>query len=1026
VASSTEFGSQDPERTRAALDRFYNAMAAEVAAAGGTVEMFAGDAVVAVFGAPAAQEDHAERALHASLSMRTRMQELFEGKLILRIGINTGEVAVGPVREGSPFLTGDAVNVTARLQQAAALGEILVGERTAAAAGGAFEFGELISATAKGKPAGIACRRLLRAVSLTRPRGVRGLRPSFIGRDSELELLQATYHRAQQQREGHHVTILGDAGVGKSRLVREFSERLAADPSGPLLRSGRCLPYGQGVTYWPLGEILKEHFGILENDASDIALGRLGGRAILGLTLGLDVAGDLHPLAARERLQEAWVDLVQGLVAERPVVFLVEDLHLAQPPLLEVLERLGRDVRGPLVLLATARPELLDHRAGWGGRRNAATVWLEPLSEAESARLLAELLQADLPPRLRELIVDNAEGNPFFAEELIGVLIDQGVLERKNGSWTVQELPVAFAVPDSIQAVLAARMDLLRPEQKAALQAASIIGRVFWSGAVARLLEGIAPDLEALEERDFIRRRLSSSMAGEREFAFKHSLTREIAYSGLPKARRAHLHAAFAGWLEEVGEGRDKFAPFLGHHYAQAVRPEDVDLAWPGDDKAAERLRTKAITWLRRAAELAVTRYEIDAGLALLTQALALEASRDGRVALYQAIGHANALKYDGDAFLAAMQNGLQESVDRGTRAEILSEMALQTATRAGMWKRRPDPELVRRWIDRALELAAPDTRARAMALVARCFWDPAGAEEEASEVRGIADGLSDPELLSLAFQSHAEVLNAAGRFHEAREWVERCFGLLDVIKNPDQRAAIHWEASFFDLACGRIEDARRLAQLHDDITSPLTSHHRVHGVGLLLTVEEFAGGWDRIVQLTPRAEQAVAANLATPCVFNARSQFVCAIAFAYLGDLNQAQRLEGNAEALGMEGYWDLDLRRLHLALARKDVKNVAALLPKVLDVPRLRSRPHDLAIHLDALSFLGDRDRVEAKAKLAMQPDTYIEPFALRALGRVRHDQRLIEQAAARFEAMGLQWHAAKTRELLIGDLEPRPPAQ
>ncbi|MEX1278172.1 MAG: adenylate/guanylate cyclase domain-containing protein, partial [Chloroflexota bacterium] len=315
LVGSTELGaSQDAERTRALLDRFYDAMAAEIDSAGGTVEKFAGDAVMAVFGAPASLEDHAERALHAALAMQRRLRTLFGEELALRIGVNTGEVVVGKAgvsaREGSSFVTGDAVNVAARLEQGAEPGDVLVGERTVATVRGAFEFAELQTIQAKGKPEGVECRRLVRALSLMRPRGVGGLRRAFVGRDEEMKRLEGTYQEVEDQREPRLMTILGDAGVGKTRLTREFWERLGGRSPEPLRRTGRCLSYGQGITYWPLAEVLKEHLGILESDPPTVVLERLGSREILALTLGLDVARGLHPLAARDRFQDAWVEFL--------------------------------------------------------------------------------------------------------------------------------------------------------------------------------------------------------------------------------------------------------------------------------------------------------------------------------------------------------------------------------------------------------------------------------------------------------------------------------------------------------------------------------------------------------------------------------------------------------------------------------------------------------------------------------------------------------------------------------------------
>src|SRR5687768_15294334 len=283
-------GSQDAERTRVVLDRFYDAMADEIGGAGGTVEKFAGDAVMAAFGVPVAQEDHVERALHAALAMRRRLEERFGDRLSLRIGVNTGEVIVGRARAQSSFVTGDAVNVAARLEQGADPGEILVGERAAALVAGAFEFGPPQRIEAKGKSEGVPCRRLLRSLGLMRARGVPGFRRAFVGRVRELELLVQAYERTAAGRESRLVTVTGEAGVGKSRLVRELWEQLGREAPETLRRSGRCPPYGHALTYRPIGDVLKEHYGLLDSDPPERALACLGTRRILALALGFDVA----------------------------------------------------------------------------------------------------------------------------------------------------------------------------------------------------------------------------------------------------------------------------------------------------------------------------------------------------------------------------------------------------------------------------------------------------------------------------------------------------------------------------------------------------------------------------------------------------------------------------------------------------------------------------------------------------------------------------------------------------------------
>ncbi|MGZ4416379.1 MAG: ATP-binding protein, partial [Gaiellaceae bacterium] len=927
VDSTAAAGEQDPERTRARLERFYDAMSAEIEAAGGTVEKFAGDAVMAAFGAPEALEDHAERALHTALAMQRRLEAVFAGELSLRIGVNTGEVVAGRPREGNSFVSGDAVNVAARLEQAAEPGEILAGERTVSAVRGAFEFGEPRTVEAKGKADGVASRPLVRALSLMRTRGVGGLARAFVGREEQLDLLNAAYHRAV---EGSHpvlITILGDPGVGKTRLVRELWEQLAEEDPEPLRRTGRCLAYGQGITYWPLGEVLKEHLGILESDSPDAVRNRLNEREILGLTLGLDVVGNLHPLAAQDRLHAAWIAFLSDLTAERPLVLLIEDVHWAEPPLLDLIERIGRDATGPLLLLATARPDFTAGRTGWGGRVDSETIWLEPLPAETAGELVDSLLASVLSREVRELIVERAEGNPFFVEEVLESLIDAGVLERVNGGWRANELPPGFEIPDSVQAVLAARIDLLAEAEKAALQAAAVIGRVFWAGPIYELVPDLAPDLHLLETRDFIRQRPGSSLAGEVEYAFKHALTREVAYETLTKARRAQLHTQFAEWLERLGEGRDEHAPLLAHHYAEAVRPEDVDVAWPDDGPDLERAREKAVQWLRRAAEVAISRYEIDDGIVLLERATALEHDRTELARIWREIGRAHALKYDSDAFVKAMQRSLELTDDPGEGAETYADLAFQAAGRSGMWKTRVVPELVQDWSSRAIadaEIAGP-THVRA--LIALALW---GLDENAGpEASAMADRLGDPELRSFASDALGVSAFNKGDFKTAHTWEMRRFDLLGEVTDPDHIHDMYISAIPATVAVGRIPEARRLAQENDELVARLTPHHRVHGIACVTEVEELAGNWERIRELEPRIEVTVAQNLATPCIRNARSLLVCAAAAEVLGDHDRSRALEANADDLSaMRGGVAIGGPRIRLALARGDVGALRSIL--------------------------------------------------------------------------------------------------
>jgi class 3 adenylate cyclase len=1016
LVGSTELGaSQDPERTRALLDRFYDAMADEVERAGGTIEKFAGDAVMAAFGVPAALEEHAERALHAALAMRHRAREL-DPRLELRIGVNTGEVVAAPPRAGSSFVTGDPVNVAARLEQGAKPGEILVGDRTADSVRGAFEFDDERTIEAKGKPGGIRCQRLARALSLMRPRGVSGLERSFVGRDVELERLLGVYRRAADERRPRLVTVVGDAGLGKTRLGRELWERLEAESPPPLRRTGRCLSYGAGVAYWALGEVLKEQFGLLESDPPERVLDGLGERQILGLALGLDAAGDLHPLAVRDRFQDAWADFLTAVAAAQPTVVLIEDLHWAEDQLLDLLEHVLAASDGPLLLVVTARPELLERRPGWGTRALSERIELEPLSREESVRMLDELLATALPTALRELVVERAEGNPFFVEELLGMLIDRGTLRRANGGWSLDDLPADFAVPDSVHAVLAARVDLLEPAEKAALQAAAVIGRVFWAGPVYELVEG-EPDLRVLEERDLIRRRGGSTMAGEREYVIKHALTREVAYSSLPKARRAELHAAFADWLEQVQEGRDEDAALLAHHYGESVRPEDADLVWLDAPAERERLRVRALKWLERAADLAVDRYEIDDAISILRNALELEPDKDAAERLWRKLGEAAVLKYDGETFLEAMERALELADEPAEQADILSTLATVTAFRGGMWKKTPDSKRTEGWVAGALERAAPQSSARARALLARAWLTYAGDDRPyVREAAELANRLDDPALKSLALTVQTEEALVHRRYSEVLELAHQNLALAERSLDPDAAAMVRQLSIAFLLACAAVAEASSVADGYERVSAKLSAHHALHGVSARLDVEELRGNWPGVRDLLPLTRERVEANLATPCVHNVRSLLVCATAHAVAGDDETARVLEREASALGIDAQGVDHSPRLRIALARGDLDTVAAHISG-----RLRQwwatelLSNVVSAQLDALTVLGDGARIEEEAPPFARRGTSLEPFALRALGVARADTALIDQALERFEQLGFHWHAAQTDTLL-----------
>jgi len=1020
LVGSTQLASgEDPERVRVRLERFYDAMAEEIERTGGTVEKFAGDGVMAVYGAPAAFEDHAERALHAALAMQRRLRELFGGEVELRIGVNTGEAVVGEARAGGSFIAGDAVNVCDRLQKAADPGGVLAGERTVAAASGAFEFGKPRTIEAKGKAGGVDCRRVLRALSLSRPRGARGLRRVFVGRESELELLRATYRRAAAHAEPHLVTIVGEPGVGKTRLVRELWEILAEEDPVPVRRTGRCLPYGDGITYWPLGELLKEHLGLRDSDRPDEALQKLEGREILGLALGLDVARELHPLDARERLHKATVAFVDELASERPAVVLVEDIHWAEDDLLDLLERIVADARAPVVVLATARPELQDRRSTWGaGRRNATVMWLDPLPAPEASRMLDEMLPTVLPDELRELVIDRAEGNPFFLEELVGELLDAGVLEKQDGEWRLGTHQLDFTMPDTVHAVLAARIDRLPATEKAALQAGAVVGRVFWTSSVVHLLAGEEPDFALLEERDLIRSNRGSMIAGDREFAIKHALTREVAYASIPKARRGRLHATLADWLEAGDLGKDEHASLLAYHYSEAVKPEDVDLVWVDDAAELERLRARAVHWLRRTAELARGRHEMDEAVDLFTRALELSDDALEQARMWRQVGEVQALRYDGEAMRAALLKAVEGPLDDAERADTYAFLAFQASIRSAMWSIRLNRHLIEEWAEKALELAAEGTEAQVRALLARFNAEPLDTSDAVlRQAAELVENLDSQELRSYAFGARSQSAFEHRRFQEAATWSERRLELLSVIDDPDHRCEAYECGVGVGAAIGHFGESRRLADLHWELARRLSAHHRVHAVSLRLELADALGDWATLAAETEQVWNLVAANLTTPCVRNPRDLLLCGLAHLCIGDDGRAAELERDASRLAGEG-WEsyLSEPRLRIALERGDRSAAAALL----DLPVERAfvfGPAVFSARLDAALALGLHDLIEREAPVLVQAGTMVEPFALRALGAARGDDDLLAQADERFSALGLEWHRSQTERLLAG---------
>ena len=589
VGFTTRSEQLDPEDVRATLTPYFARLREELERRGGTVEKFIGDAVMAVFGAPTAHEDDPERAVRAAFAIREALAEMNEQDpeldLHVRVGINTGEAVVSlgarPLH-GEGMAAGDVVNTAARLQAAAPIDGILVGEISHQTTERAIEYRAVDPVVAKGKGTPVAAWDAVAPRSSFGIDFTRRVDTSLIGRDRELTLLRDALDRASHQDEPQLVTLVGEPGIGKSRLVHELSLHIEALPDLITWRQGRCLPYGDGVSYWALGEIVKAEAGILETDSDGEAATKLD-RRVAALIPEPDERGwvnrHLRPLvglaqdrgsgdAGSDEAQGAWRRFLESLAEHRPTVLVFEDLHWADDGLLGFLDYLidwAREI--PLLVLCTARPDLLARRPDWGGGKlNATMLSLAPLSDEETARLLAGLLdRALLPADLQSALLTRAGGNPLYAEEFA----------RMVAGRSADDL-AAMELPGSVQGIIAARLDGLDPAEKALLQDAAVVGKTFWLGAVAAVGGRDAALLERslhdLERGRFVRRARRSSVGGETEYAFLHLLVRDVAYGQIPRGARAAKHRATADWIGSLGAERfEDRAELMAHHYLSAI-----------------------------------------------------------------------------------------------------------------------------------------------------------------------------------------------------------------------------------------------------------------------------------------------------------------------------------------------------------------------------------------------------------------------------------------------------------------------
>jgi class 3 adenylate cyclase len=718
----------DPEDVRKLLDPYFRHVRAEIERHGGTVEKFIGDAVMAVFGAPQVHEDDPERAVRAALAVRDWTRD--QSDLQIRIGINTGEALVSidarPL-QGESMAAGDVVNTAARLEAAAEEGTILVGEATQRATAHAIEYGPARAVHAKGKA------RPLRAWPAREARSkygvdlIRDARTPLVGRERDVQLLTMSLTRVREEHSPQLVTLIGEPGMGKSRLVYELWRVAERDPSLISWRQGRSLPYGSGVTFWALSEMVKAQAGILETDSADEAARKLD-EAVTSLVADEAdrpwIARHLQPLTgitepsgdhgSQDEAFSAWVRFLEALAAQRPAVLVFEDLHWADDPLLDFVEYLvDWASHVPLLVIGTARPELLGRRPGWGGGKpNSTTLTLSPLADAEVAKLVGQLLGAGNRPVPAASILEKAGGNPLYAEQFALMLLDHDD---------------AREVPESVQGIIAARLDALPGPSKALLQDAAVAGKVFWSGGLSAI-SGAGPDvvrdgLHSLERADFVQRARRSSVAGENEFAFRHVLVRDVAYGQIPRLDRAEKHRRAAEWIAGLSPDRlEDRSELLAHHYRTALdltraagQPTDALHAAARDAFAAAGARAWALDNYAVSAQFYRDAVRVAAADDPTLPHLEFAAAR----ARYWAEG-------EGIDEMSEAVDALQ----RGGAREAAAEAASWISWALLYTGRRDDAY---RYADLALELteSAPDSAVRATALARRSTMHLLADEDE-------------------------------------------------------------------------------------------------------------------------------------------------------------------------------------------------------------------------------------------------------------------------------------------------------
>jgi class 3 adenylate cyclase/tetratricopeptide (TPR) repeat protein len=838
----------DPEDVEAILRPYHARLREELEQRGGTVEKFVGDAVMAVFGAPTAHEDDPERAVRAALAIRDGIVE--DGTLEVRVGVNTGEALVNidaRPDHGEGMVAGDVVNTAARLQSAAPTNGILVGEVTRRATAGVIVYHAHDAVDAKGKAEPVP---VWEAVEARAHVGVELPAPTtpLFGRERERELLIGTFARVRGERATQLVTVVGVPGIGKSRLVAELYGELSREAELTYWRHGRSLSYGEGVAFWAFAEMVKAQAGILDTDDTEAAAQKLHEAAEVTGEDAAWVEARLRPLVgletgpvARDETFAGWRRFVEALADHRPTVLVFEDLHWADDALLDFVDELVEwldDV--PLLVVGTARPELFDRRPDWGGgKRNAVTISLAPLADDDTARLLASLLERSvLPAEQQQALLARAGGNPLYAEQFVRMLDERG---------EVQELP------ETVQGIIAARLDSLPQGEKELLLDAAVLGKTFWVGALGG--DDMEARLRALQRKEFVRRERRSSVGGETEYAFAHLLVRDVAYAQIPRAERASKHETAARWLESLTDRSEDLAELLVHHYLAAL-----DLMRAAGSDATE-LVEPAVGVLFDAIERALRLNAFARAQQYATTLLGLLDSDDPRRAralLMLAVAESDL----GEP--ATAEHGTDAAQAFAAQGDIMGAAEAETFLANAFWQvsRRDDAHAA---AARAIDLLRdePPSRAKAAAFGERSRLAMlAGNSQEAIDVGLVALELAR-QFADERLEARALITVGTARGHSGEEDNASLTRGIEIAERAN--AMTEYVRGMNNLAQGRLVagDTAGTAELYD------TALERVDRIGLKsglawmlgmrVSLMYYAGEWDRLEPLAERYRSLIA-----------------------------------------------------------------------------------------------------------------------------------------------------------------------